>query len=162
MTPTFSASERTVRIQKIRILPVSLRAAVAGLAGDRLDTPYREGGWTVRQVVHHLADSHMHAFVRMKLILAEDHPTLKPYDQDIWARMPDTREAPLAPSLAILEGLHERWTLMLERIPEREWSRTGFHPERGEITLESLLNTYAGHGEKHVSQITGLRTARGW
>jgi hypothetical protein len=162
MSTTLSAAERAERIRKIRALPAALRTAVAGLTDVRLDTPYRDGGWTVRQVVHHLADSHMNAFVRMKLILTETHPTLKPYDQNAWALMPDGKDAPIDASLAVLDGLHERWTAMLEGVGEKDWVRTALHPERGEITLDSLLQTYAGHGEKHVEHIAGLRTARGW
>jgi hypothetical protein len=162
MSTTLTAAERAERIRKISALPAALRSAVAGLTDARLDTPYRDGGWTVRQVVHHLADSHMNAFVRMKLILTETHPTLKPYDQNAWALMPDGKNAPIGASLALLEGLHERWTAMLGRVGEKDWARTALHPERGEITLDSLLQTYAGHGEKHVGHITGLRTARGW
>jgi hypothetical protein len=162
MSTTVSAAERAERIRKIGALPAALRAALAGLTDGQLDTPYREGGWTVRQVVHHLADSHMHAFLRMKFILAETHPAIKPYDQNIWASMHDASVAPVAPSLVLLEGLHGRWTAMLERVGEKDWARSALHPERGEVTLDSLLQTYAGHGEKHIRQITGLRTARGW
>lgn len=159
---TDAASERFARIGKIRSLPSSLHAAVRGLNERQLDTPYREGGWTVRQVVHHLADSHMNAFVRMKLILTEEHPTLKPYDQNRWAEMPDTTGAPIIPSLSLLEGLHHRWAILLESIGENEWTRSGFHPERGDVTLGSLLQTYAGHGENHVDQVISLRRSRGW
>jgi hypothetical protein len=162
MQTPVSSAERMLRIRKIEALPAGLRAAIHGLSDSQLDTPYRDGGWTVRQVVHHLADSHMHAYVRMKLILAEDRPTLKTYNQDVWARMPDGHDLPVAPSLRLLEGLHERWTAMLLQVRDEEWLRAAVHPERGEITLESMLQTYAGHGEKHVAQITGLRRARGW
>ena len=150
------------RIESIRRLPSALEAAVKGLTDQQLDTPYREGGWTVRQVVHHLADSHMNAFVRLKLILTEDRPTLKPYDEDAWAGLPDTNAMPIQSSLAILQGLHQRWCRLLETVPDGSWSRTALHPERGEISLESQLITYSSHGEKHVGHITGLRTAKGW
>jgi hypothetical protein len=155
-------AERKAKIDSIRDLPGMIEGAVRGLNDKQLDTPYRQGGWTVRQVVHHLADSHMNAVTRMKLILTEDHPTLKPYDQDKWAALVDTQKAPIRSSLAIIRGLHERWIALLESVPEAAWSRTGFHPERGDVTLEGTLNTYAGHGEKHVQSILRLRAEKGW
>jgi hypothetical protein len=157
-----NAQERRQKIESIRALPVLLESAVKGLTGDQLDTPYRDGGWTVRQVVHHLADSHMNAFVRMKLTITEDHPALKPYDQAAWAALPDTVGMPIGVSIEILRGLHDRWCALLDAVPEPDWSRSAFHPEQGEITLESLLTTYAGHGEKHVEQIMGLRQKKNW
>jgi len=153
---------RQERIQKIRSLPTLVEAAVRDLSDDQLNTPYRSGGWTIRQVVHHLADSHLNAFVRMKLILTENRPTLKPYDQDAWAKLPDTTQTPITSSLSILRGLHDRWTSLLEAVREADWSRSAMHPEIGEVTLEQLLDTYAHHGENHVGQITGLRTQKGW
>ena len=157
-----TAAERLEKIATVRKLPSSVEAAVKGLSDRQLDTPYRSGGWTVRQVVHHLADSHLNAFTRMKLILTEDKPTLKPYDQNKWAKLIDTKQAPIESSLAILKGLHERWTTLLESLPEGSWGRTAYHPERGEVSLENLLTTYADHGEKHVGQITGLRSVKQW
>lgn len=154
--------DRTVQIDAIRALPEQLEAAVAGLSDEQLDTPYRTSAWTVRQVVHHLADSHMNAFVRMKLILTEDRPRLKPYDQDRWAHTADVTGVPIASSLAVLRGLHERWVALLVAVPDKEWSRAASHPETGEVTLESLLAVYAHHGENHVSQILQLRASRGW
>jgi hypothetical protein len=155
-------SDRAAKIAKINDLPALLEKAVAGLSDQQLDTPYREGGWTVRQVVHHVADSHMNAFVRMKLMLTEDHPTIKPYSQDSWAAQVDYITMPTAPSLGIVRGLHERWVRLLESVPEGAWGRTANHPERGTVTLDSMLNIYAGHGEKHVEQILGLRRQRTW
>ncbi len=149
-------------IDAIAALPDQIEAAVKGLSDAQLDTPYREGGWTVRQVVHHLADSHMNAFIRMKLLLTEDKPTLKPYNQDVWATQADVRAVPIASSLSILRGLHARWTLLLRQVPDAGWSRKGIHPERGEVTMQSMLQTYSGHGAKHVEQILGLRRARTW
>lgn len=154
--------DRTMKLAALRGLPPHLREAVNGLQGMQLDTPYRPGGWTIRQVVHHLADSHMHAYLRMKFIVTEDHPVIKPYEQDRWAALADAAGASLEPSLLILDGLHERWVRFLESLPDAAWTRTALHPERGEVTLESMLRTYAGHGDKHVGQIRGLRTARGW
>jgi hypothetical protein len=155
-------SERAAKIAKIKELPALIEKAVAGLSDQQLDTPYRDGGWTVRQVVHHLADSHMNAFVRMKLMLTEDHPTIKPYSQDSWAAQVDYTTMPTAPSLGIIRGLHERWVRLLESLPEAAWGRTANHPERGPVTLDGMLTIYAGHGEKHVEQIMGLRRRRTW
>jgi hypothetical protein len=157
-----TTTERREKIAKIQQLPAVLKAAVQGLNDRQLDTPYRTGGWTVRQVVHHLADSHMNAVIRMKLILTEEAPTLKPYNQDAWAKLIDTSTLPIQSSLALLTGLHERWTKLLESLPDGAWIRTAHHPERGDVSLESMLITYSGHGEKHVGQITGLRNAQGW
>jgi hypothetical protein len=157
-----TTTERREKIAKIRQLPAAVEASVKGLNDRQLDTPYRPGGWTVRQVVHHLADSHMNAVIRMKLILTEEAPTLKPYDQDAWAKLIDTSTLPIQSSLSLLGGLHDRWTKLLESLPDGAWSRTAHHPERGDVSLESMLITYAGHGEKHVGQITNLRNAQGW
>ncbi len=154
--------ERTMEFAALRDLPRHLREVVSGLQDMQLDTPYRVGGWTVRQVVHHLADSHMHAYLRMRFIVTEDHPVIKPYDQDRWATLADAAGGPLEPSLVILDGLHDRWVQFLESLPEAAWTRSALHPERGEVTLQSMLRTYAGHGEKHLAHIRGLRIARGW
>lgn len=156
-----TAEERQKQIDRIEELPRLLEEAVRGLNDEQLDTPYREGGWTVRQVVHHLADSHANAFIRVKLTLTEERPALKPYDQDEWARLTDTA-LPLEPSLAILRGLHQRWTALLRAVPEEAWPRAAYHPERGDITLDDQLNLYAGHGANHVRQIADLRARQGW
>jgi len=157
-----TTAERSRMVEQIRALPGLVEKAVSGLDDRKLDTPYREGGWTVRQVVHHLADSHMNAFIRMKLILTEDHPTLKPYDQNKWAQLADTNNAPIASAISILRGLHGRWTVLLENISDDQWSRQARHPESGTMTIEDLLKIYSGHGEKHVGHITSLRSAKGW
>jgi len=157
-----TAAERLEKIAHIESLPSKLEAAVRGLTDSQLDTPYREGGWTVRQVVHHLADSHMNAFIRAKLIVTENKPTLKPYNQDDWAATVDGCTLPLQSSLLIIKGLHERWVAFLRSLPDDAWNRTAQHPERGMVTLEGQLNTYSGHGDRHVGQITGLRAAKGW
>ena len=154
--------DHSAMIDAIAALPDSLEAAVKGLNDAQLDTRYREGGWTVRQVVHHVADSHMNAFIRMKLILTEDNPTLKPYNQDVWAIQPDVNGIPLEPSLHIIRGLHLRWVALLRSVTGNSWQSPGFHPERGKVLLEDMLRIYSGHGEKHVGQITGLRKAKGW
>lgn len=154
--------EHRKKIEKIRALPAALEEALKGLNDKQLDTPYREGGWTVRQVVHHLADAHLNAFVRMKLILTEERPAIKPYDQNAWAALPDTTEMPVGVSLEILRGLHDRWAMLLDRVGDDGWTRTALHPERGEVTLDAQLTVYAAHGEKHVEHIMGLRRMKGW
>ncbi len=149
-------------INDIEMLPGNVEAAVRGLNDTQLDTPYREGGWTVRQVVHHLADSHMNAFIRMKLALTEDNPLVKPYDQDSWACQPDVLGVPLERSLQLLRGLHARWTLLFRALPPEAWKRTFNHPEHGPVTLESFLKTYSGHCRKHLEHINSLKRAKGW
>lgn len=157
----FNSEERNSKITGIRDLPLIIRLAVKGLNDDQLDTRYREGGWTVRQVVHHVADSHANAYLRFKWLVTEDHPTIKTYDQDVWAALPDSR-LPVESSLRLLDGLHERWAGFLESLPAEAWSRTGTHPESGEVTLDDLLEIYADHGAHHAGQITDLRARRGW
>ena len=152
---------RTAKIARIAAFPPVLRKAVEGLSESALDTPYRDGGWTVRQVVHHVADSHANAYLRFRWIVAEDHPTIKTYDQDVWATFADST-LPLEPSLKMVEGLHEKWASFIESLPDDAWSRTAMHPERGEITLGDLLDVYADHGDKHADQITDLRARKGW
>lgn len=154
--------QRKENIESIRSLPERARQAVATLSDAQLDTPYRIGGWTPRQVIHHLADSHMNAFIRMKLILTEDNPTLRPYNQDEWAKLPDTVTMPVESSLMLLANLHERWSILLESVKEEQWARAAIHPDSGKVTLDSLLTTYARHGEKHVEQIMSLRRLKGW
>lgn len=158
MTPDLS---RSALIAQIAALPAQLEIVVSNLDRSQLDTPYRVDGWTVRQVVHHLADSHMNAYIRMKLALTEDRPRFKTYEQDEWARLPDS-SLPLAPSLSILRGLHERWATLLEGLPEEVWARVGEHPESGTVTLDDLLASYAAHGARHVRQIIDLCADRGW
>jgi hypothetical protein len=146
---------RTEKIAAIRSLPTELQEVIEGLTESELNSSYREGGWTAKQIVHHLADSHMNAFIRMKLIVAEDHPTLKPYEQDDWARTADA-VMPLAPSLSILSGLQERMAVLLESLPDEAFTRTAHHPENGEMTLDSILTTYANHGRNHIKQIKSI------
>jgi len=149
------------KIEAIRKTPTALARALDGLNDEQLDTPYREGGWTPRQIVHHIADSHLNAFVRMKLILTEDHPTLKPYDQDLWARMNDYSRD-ITPSIAIISGVQERMANVLEAASENDLLRTAHHPDNGTMTLQNLLDMYAGHGKHHVDQIVALREKMGW
>ncbi|MEP7217478.1 MAG: YfiT family bacillithiol transferase [Bacteroidota bacterium] len=154
--------ERAERIGGIEELPALAEAAVRDLNDIQLDTPYRDGGWNVRQVIHHLADSHMNAIIRMKLLLTEENPTIKPYDQDSWVALADCAGYPVDSSLAILRGLHDRWVALLRSMPESAWSRGGMHPEIGAITMDDLLVNYSDHGANHVRQITGLRERNGW
>jgi uncharacterized damage-inducible protein DinB len=157
-----TSDHRNNFIDQIKQLPEELGKAVAELSDEQLDTPYREGGWTVRQVVHHLVDSHINAMIRMKLLITENYPTLRPYLQEEWAKLPDTNKMPVQTSLAILKGLHTRWGYLLERLPEDVWIRKGFHPEDGEVVLEGLLRSYANHGNNHLKQITVLKENMGW
>jgi hypothetical protein len=162
MIVMLTTAERQDMLAMIRRLPAAVEAAVQDLNDVQLSTPYREAGWTVRQVVHHLADSHLNGFVRMKLILTEEQPMLKPYDQNAWANTPDAAAMPIQGSLAILRGLHERLSVLLESQPESSFRRSAVHPEVGEVTLDDWLATLAHHGENHLAQITTLRTAKGW
>ena len=159
---TVGAELRASFVDTIERTPAALRAAVAGLDEARLDTPYRQGGWTVRQVVHHLPDSHLNAYVRFKLALTEDEPTIRPYQEARWAETPEARRGDIAMSLALLEALHERWTACLRALPVTAFSRTFVHPESGRWTLDRLLALYAWHGRHHVAQITSLRRRLGW
>ena len=156
-----TTDQRTAKIARIAACPPALRAAVEGLSDEKLDTPYRDGGWTVRQVVHHVADSHANAYLRFRWVVAEDKTTIKTYDQDVWAGFEDM-QMPVAPSLTMLDGLHQRWVRFIETLPDEAWSRTAMHPERGEVSLEDFLNIYSEHGDKHVRQITDLRARKGW
>jgi hypothetical protein len=156
-----TTDQRTAKIARIAECPAVMRGAIEGLSDEQLDTPYRDGGWTCRQVVHHLADSHMNAYLRFRWLLSEDNTTIKTYDQDVWATMPDM-SLPVDSSLRIIDGLHERWTAFLSAIPESAWSRTGMHPEHGTVTLDDLLNIYSHHGHNHAKQITDLRARQGW
>lgn len=157
-----TSGERRAAMASIAELPDRLEAAVRGLSEVQLDTTYRAGGWTVRQVVHHLADAHLQGFARMKFLLTEDHPLIKPYRQDAWAATADAQRAPVEESLRILRGLHARWTRLLENLDEGAWTRRGFHPERGVVTVDDLLRTYAAHCVSHVEAIMTLRREHNW
>jgi uncharacterized damage-inducible protein DinB len=150
-------------IAEIAAAPAELRAAVNGLSDEQLETPYRPGGWTVRQVIHHVADSHMNSYMRFRFALTEPEPTIKAYDENVWAQLPDASRAPLDPSLGLLDGLHRRWVLLLESFTPAEWARTFRHPEHpNPLRLDSTAALYAWHGKHHAAHITGLRAARGW
>jgi hypothetical protein len=155
-------NQRQRFIEDIAETPAKLRAAVAGLSTEQFDTPYRPGGWTVRQVVHHLPDSHLNAYIRFKLALTEDEPTIKPYDQDRWAELVDARSAPPEISVALLESLHQRWTLLLRSLKPADLVRKFRHPERGILNLDTYLGLYSWHGRHHVAHITSLRDRMGW
>jgi hypothetical protein len=144
---------RRERIARLAALPDELADALGRLSEAQLDAPAEDDPWTIRQVAHHIADSHLNAFVRTKLILTEDHPTLKPYDQDAWAALPDTLSMPVDASLAILRGVHARWVALWDSLDEADWSRGAHHPENGAVTLESMLQTYARHGDEHMEQL---------
>jgi hypothetical protein len=154
--------DRDALINEIVEFPAKLREAVAGLNDQQLDVPYRAGGWTVRQVVHHLADSHMNAYLRMKLMVNESNPTLKPYDQDVWAKNSEAIHGAILSSLDLIAGLHRRWVDFLQRLPAEAWQRTALHPEHGQVTMSGTLETYARHGAKHIEHIMGLRRAKKW
>lgn len=147
---------------QVEELPVKLRAAVQGLNDSQLDTPYREGGWTVRQLAHHIADSHMNAFIRFKLALTENEPTIKPYEQQLWAELPDGKSLPIEVSLTLLDSLHRRWTVLLKSMKPEEFARKFRHPELGLVTLDRNLALYAWHSRHHVAHITSLREQKGW
>ena len=154
-------AQRRAFIAAIAETPARLREAVAGLNEQQLDTPYRPGGWTVRQVVHHLPDSHLNSFVRFKLALTENEPSIKPYDEARWAELADSK-SPIEPSLLLLDSLHRRWIVLLNSLSPSDWSRTFRHPERGLMTLADNLQLYAWHGRHHVAHIAALRERNGW
>ncbi len=153
---------RQAAIDDIAGTPAKVRAAVAGLSEAQLDTPYREGGWTVRQVVHHLVDSHMNAYIRWRLALTETQPTIKPYDESEWAKLEDARNAPAEVSLKLLEALHERWVRLLRSVKTEQYARTLLHPEHGVRNLDWLLFLYSWHGKHHTAHVTELRKEKGW
>ena len=157
-----SAAERRQWLSEIEEAPAQLRSAVAGLTDTQLDTPYRPGGWSVRQVVHHLADSHMNSYVRFRLALTEDEPPIKPYNQDAWSQLSDANKAPVELSLKLLEALHQRAVMLLRSLPEESFARALWHPEMGRVTLERYLALYAWHGRHHIAHITSLRERQGW
>jgi uncharacterized damage-inducible protein DinB len=157
-----SEEQKQAFLNEIASAPANLQAAVSGLSEAQLDTPYRDGGWTVRQVVHHVPDSHMNAYVRFKLALTEDEPTIKPYAEDRWAELADTKATPIETSLCLLDCLHKRWVNLLRSLSAEDWKRTFRHPELGAMTLEKTLALYAWHGRHHVAHITELRKREGW
>jgi hypothetical protein len=157
-----SQEQRQAFLDDIAHTPDNLRTAVRGLTPAQLDTPYRDGGWTVRQVVHHLPDSHLNSYVRFKLALTENEPTIKTYAEDRWAALADTPATPIEVSLTMLDALHDRWVRLLRSLSAEDWERTFRHPELGAVTLEKNLALYAWHGRHHVAHITELRKRMNW
>ena len=159
----YSEKEKEARLADILFLPKMLEYAVLNLNEAQLQTPYREGGWTVNQLVHHVADSHMNAFIRCKLALTEENPTIKPYDQDAWVSREDVSQVPVNISVTLLHALHHRWYELLKSLTEQEWKRTVYHPEQQrEISIWNILLIYAWHGKHHAAHVTNLREEKGW
>ena len=162
-TGPLTAEQKLKCLSDIEQTPARLRAALRGLSDQQLDTPYRDGGWTLRQVAHHVPDSHMNAYIRFKLALTEELPLIKPYNEAKFAELGDVRTAPIEPSLALLENLHKRWVLLLRTLGPAEWARQFRHPEWDKpISLDDTLALYAWHGKHHVAHITGLKQRMGW
>jgi uncharacterized damage-inducible protein DinB len=159
---TLTPDERTSMIAEIAETPARMRKAIAGLTDSQLETPYREDGWTVRQVVHHVPDSHLNSYTRFKLALTEEHPTIRPYDEAKWAELSDSRDTPIETSLTLLESLHDRWTRLLRAMSADDYRRTLHHPDSGVMSLDTVLTLYAWHGRHHVAHITSLRERMGW
>jgi hypothetical protein len=160
--PSVDAAGCAALIEQIAAAPAGLSAAVKGMTDQQLDTPYRDGGWTPRQIVHHIADSHMNAYIRFKLGVTEDKPTIKPYDEKTWSQTTDSVSGPVDASLTMVDVLHRRWVLFLRSLDPGSFARTIVHPERGPMTLSDLLQLYAWHGKHHTAHITGLRQRMGW
>ena len=160
--PVVTEAKRRRWLQQMAEMPAGLATALDGLDGQQLGTPYRDGGWTPRQVVHHLADAHMNGFVRFKLALTEDQPQIKTYEEDLWAETADGRDAPVETSLRLLDALHARWRILLDSLSEPQFGRAFSHPQRGLMTIDKASQLYAWHGLHHTAQITGLRARRGW
>jgi uncharacterized damage-inducible protein DinB len=157
-----SEQQKQTLLTEIAQTPSNLRAALDGLSESQLDTPYRDGGWTVRQVTHHVPDSHLNAYVRFKLALTEDDPTIKPYAEGPWAELADTKATPIDVSLTMLDSLHDRWVCLLRSLTPEQWKRSFRHPEVGPMTLEKTLALYAWHGKHHVAHVTELRKRMSW
>ncbi len=157
-----TAQDRAQWLAELESLPAKLRQAVDGLSEEQLDAPYRPGGWTVRQVAHHLPDSHMNSYGRFRLALTEDAPLIKPYNEAAWAELADAKSAPINVSLALLENLHARWVILLRSMNDAQFARTFRHPDMGEMRLDATLGLYAWHGQHHVAQIMNLRRQKSW
>ena len=157
-----TTSERNEWIHKIQQLPMKLETAVKGLSDTQLDIPTGEGKWTSRQIAHHIADANINAYSRMKLIVTEEKPILKPYNQDQWALLADCKNGRLDSTLMLIKGLHERWVMFLNSLPETSWAREGIHLENGKVALEDVLRIYSKHGETHMQQIISFREKMKW
>ena len=162
LDPDVTPEKRMRWIADISGAPGLFRTAVAGLTESQLDTPYRDGGWTVRQVIHHMADAHIQSLVRFRLALTEDNPAITGYDPAKWGELPDAKTGPVAVSLDLLEAIHARWLLLLRAMTPTQFSKTFRRPDGQEISLDRLLQTYAWHGKHHAAHITGLRERMGW
>jgi len=150
-------------ISSISTLPDRLRKATPHLTNEQLDTSYRPGGWTIRQLVHHLADAHINGYIRFKLALTEESPTVKPYDENKWSELIDAQTLPVEPSLKLIEGLHDRWTVLLNSMTEEDFAKSYFHPEHGKhLCLDEVLGEYAWHSDHHLAQITELKKRKRW
>jgi uncharacterized damage-inducible protein DinB len=160
--PAMTSTERRTAIDALAAAPRHLRDAVTGLSDSQLDTPYRPGGWTVRQLVHHVADSHMNAYMRFRLAFTEENPTIKTYEESRWAELPDASTMPVAVSLDLLDALHERLVTLLREEPDEAFQRTLKHPENGPMTVDTLLGIYSWHGRHHVAHVTGLKERMKW
>ncbi|HJX85125.1 MAG TPA: putative metal-dependent hydrolase [Candidatus Angelobacter sp.] len=160
--PNSAPETRSRHIDRIASLPSALRQAVSGLNKEQLNTPYRDGGWTVKQLVHHVPDSHLNAYVRFKLALTEEAPTIKPYDEAAWAKLKDSELTPIEVSLTLLESLHSRWIILLKSMQAEDFQRKYTHPDSGQHTLDHLLAVYSWHGNHHVAHITSLRERMKW
>jgi hypothetical protein len=161
-TGEYDPGNRGEWLQTISDTPGNVRRVVDGLTEEQLDTPYRPGGWTVRQVVHHYADDHLNSYIRFKLALTEDGPRIKGYSEALWAELPDARLGPLEPSLRLLTALHRRWVQAWRALEDADWRRTFVHPGRGEVSLDQLARLYHWHGQHHVAQVRALRVRNGW
>jgi len=159
---TLTDGDRQTLIDQVAATPEKMRAAVADLDDERLDTPYRPEGWTVRQVVHHVPESHLNSYLRFKLALTEDEPTIKPYFEDRWAQLDDARSAPIELSLDLLDALHSRWVWFLRSLKPEDFKRTFRHPDLGVVSLDKNIALYAWHGRHHVAHVTSLRERMGW
>lgn len=158
-----AAADRAKRIREIAAAPAALRAAIAGLSESQLETPYRPGGWTVKQVVHHVPESHFQAYCRMKLALTEEQPTVKPYEESLWARLPDVPKIPLELSLTLVDAVHARWDILLHAMTDADFGRTYYHPGYKRVyTMDQVVAMYAWHGKHHIAHITSLRRRSGW
>jgi uncharacterized damage-inducible protein DinB len=153
--------QRKQFVKEIAELPDDLREAVKNLTGEQLDSPYRPGGWTARQVVHHVGDSHMNSLIRFKLALSEDNPTIRPYAEDLWAQTAEYK-MPVEVSLNLIDSIHQRWATLLDSLSDEDFARTINHPESGKWTLESLLGMYVWHGKHHMAHINNLKKRNGW
>lgn len=158
----YTSEERQVNIALLKQAPNALRSALAGLSAPQLDTPYREGGWTVRQVAHHLPDSHLNAYTRVKLALTEEKPVIKPYDETAWALLADTQYTHLEVSIVLLGAVHTRLAIIFESLEESDWQREYLHPVNGATSIEATLASYIWHGQHHIAHITNLRERKDW